>query len=66
MNSKKTLAEGRRIPKSRCVENPTYQEIRDVLVSVGLHVSFSLFEFLLVVDLFIPKIFFCENRMRII
>lgn len=39
INSKKTLAEGRRLPKDKCVENPTYQEIRDVLVAVGLNVG---------------------------
>lgn len=37
INSKKTLAEGRRIPKSSCVENPTYNEIRDVCVAAGLN-----------------------------
>ncbi|KAI8424324.1 hypothetical protein MSG28_002873 [Choristoneura fumiferana] len=39
LNSKKTLAQGRRLPKSSCVENPTHQEIRDVLVSTGLPVG---------------------------
>lgn len=36
INSKKTLAEGRRIPKEKAVENPTHQEIRDVLLAAGL------------------------------
>lgn len=39
LNSKKTLAEGRRLPKKYCVENPTHQEIRDVLVTTGLRVG---------------------------
>lgn len=39
INSKKSLAEGRRIPKEKCVENPTAQEIRDVLVAAGLKVG---------------------------
>lgn len=39
INSKKTLAEGRRISKGKCVENPTFQEIRDVLDAAGLNVS---------------------------
>ncbi|KAF7271159.1 hypothetical protein GWI33_015928 [Rhynchophorus ferrugineus] len=39
INSKKTRAEGRRLPKNKCAENPTYQEIRDVLVAAGLNVG---------------------------
>lgn len=39
MNSRKTLAEGRRISKDKCVENPTFQEIRDVLAASGLTVG---------------------------
>ncbi|XP_059046048.1 signal recognition particle 19 kDa protein [Achroia grisella] len=39
MNSKKTLAEGRKLPRAYCVENPTHQEIRDVLLATGLHVA---------------------------
>lgn len=39
INSKKTLAQGRRINKEKCVENPTHQEIRDVLVAAGLKVG---------------------------
>ncbi|KAM7315600.1 signal recognition particle 19 kDa protein [Ixodes scapularis] len=39
INSKKTLAEGRRLPRSKCVENPTYQEIRDVLDATGFKVG---------------------------
>lgn len=31
INSKKTKQEGRKVPKEIAVENPTYQEIRDVL-----------------------------------
>ncbi|KRT86358.1 hypothetical protein AMK59_3007 [Oryctes borbonicus] len=39
VNSKKTLAQGRRLQKDKCVENPTHQEIRDVLAAVGLKVG---------------------------
>lgn len=39
INSKKTIAQGRKIAKERCVENPTHQEIRDVLVAAGLKVG---------------------------
>ena len=39
LNSKKTLAQGRRIPKDKAVENPTHQEIRDVLVAAGFKVG---------------------------
>ncbi|XP_035291623.1 signal recognition particle 19 kDa protein [Anguilla anguilla] len=38
VNSKKTLAEGRRIPSEKGVENPTCAEIRDVLSAAGLNV----------------------------
>ncbi|RZC33894.1 SRP19 domain containing protein [Asbolus verrucosus] len=39
INSKKTLAQGRRVPKEKCVENPTHQEMRDVLVAAGFKVG---------------------------
>lgn len=39
INSKKTLAQGRKLPKESCVENPTHQEIRDVLITTGLKVG---------------------------
>lgn len=39
LNNKKTLAQGRRLPKEICVENPTHQEIRDVLFSTGLRIG---------------------------
>ncbi|XP_033191060.1 signal recognition particle 19 [Bombus vancouverensis nearcticus] len=39
LNSKRTLAGGRKLPKDKCVENPTYQEIRDVLVAAGFNVG---------------------------
>ncbi|XP_062854377.1 signal recognition particle 19 kDa protein [Trichomycterus rosablanca] len=38
INSKKTLAEGRRIPSEKAVENPSCAEIRDVLTAAGLNV----------------------------
>ncbi|CAO1364301.1 unnamed protein product [Diamesa serratosioi] len=37
INSKKTRQEGRKIKKENCVENPTYQEIRDVLALTNLN-----------------------------
>lgn len=39
INSKKTRAEGRRITKQKCVENPTHQEIRDVLQAAGFRLG---------------------------
>ncbi|KAK3096030.1 hypothetical protein FSP39_022169 [Pinctada imbricata] len=39
INSRKTLQEGRRLPKEQCVENPTYAEIRDVLLTAGLNIG---------------------------
>ncbi|XP_072939801.1 signal recognition particle 19 kDa protein [Epargyreus clarus] len=39
LNSKKTLAQGRRLPRAQCVENPTHQEIRDVLLTAGMRVG---------------------------
>lgn len=38
INSKKTVAEGRRIPIEKAVENPTVSEIHDVCVVAGLNV----------------------------
>nr|ACI67725.1 Signal recognition particle 19 kDa protein [Salmo salar]ADM16240.1 Signal recognition particle 19 kDa protein [Salmo salar] len=38
VNSKKTLAEGRRMPAEKAVENPTCAEIRDVLTAAGANV----------------------------
>ncbi|XP_054630015.1 signal recognition particle 19 kDa protein [Dunckerocampus dactyliophorus] len=38
INSKKTLAEGRRIPAEKAVENPSCGEIRDVLTAAGMNV----------------------------
>lgn len=37
INSKKTRQEGRKIKKENCVENPTYQELRDVLALTNLN-----------------------------
>ncbi|CAG9862447.1 unnamed protein product [Phyllotreta striolata] len=39
INCKKTIAQGRKLNKEKCVENPTHQEIRDVLVAAGLKVG---------------------------
>ncbi|XP_072537980.1 signal recognition particle 19 kDa protein [Salminus brasiliensis] len=38
INSKKTIAEGRRIPSEKAVENPSCTEIRDVLTAAGMNV----------------------------
>ncbi len=37
LNAKKTLVNGRRIPKSKAVDNPTCLEMRDVCTSLGLN-----------------------------
>ena len=39
LNAKKTLAEGRKIPMAKAVENPTLNEIRDVLVNAGFQIE---------------------------
>jgi len=39
LNSKKTRGEGRRIPAANAVENPNYQEIRDVIAAAGFVVG---------------------------
>lgn len=39
INSKKTRQEGRRIRKDLCVENPTFQEIKDVLSVSNLRIG---------------------------
>lgn len=39
INSKKSVKEGRRMPKQLCVENPTAIEIRDVMVQSGLNIG---------------------------
>ena len=39
LNSKKTLAEGRKIPLKYAVENPTIGEIKDVLSNAGFQVE---------------------------
>lgn len=43
INSKKTLAQGRRIAKEKAIEHPTHQEIRDVLVAAGMKVQYQSF-----------------------
>ena len=37
IDAKKTVKEGRKIPKPLCVENPSYQEIKDVLSVTNLN-----------------------------
>lgn len=37
INSKKTRQEGRKVTKEVGVENPTYQEVRDVLLVTNLN-----------------------------
>lgn len=39
LNSKKTVAEGRKVPVKIAVENPTISEIKDVLVNAGFPVE---------------------------
>ncbi|XP_054003376.1 signal recognition particle 19 kDa protein [Hylaeus anthracinus] len=39
INSKRTLAGGRKLAKDKCVDNPTDQEILDVLVAAGFDVG---------------------------
>jgi signal recognition particle subunit SRP19 len=39
LNSKKSLSEGRQVPAKFAVENPTCNEIRDVLVNAGFNVE---------------------------
>jgi len=39
INSRRTISEGRRVARSLCIENPTHQEIKDVLVAAGLTVG---------------------------
>lgn len=38
INSKKSIVDGRRLAKSKCVENPTTNEMRDVCTAAGLKV----------------------------
>lgn len=38
INSKKTLAGGRKLTKDKCIENPTAHEILDVLAATGFNV----------------------------
>ncbi|CAG7785496.1 unnamed protein product [Allacma fusca] len=39
LNSKKTRAEGRRIPLDKAVENPAFQEVREVLSNAGFNIG---------------------------
>ncbi|KXJ13823.1 signal recognition particle 19 kDa protein [Exaiptasia diaphana] len=39
LNARRTVAQGRRVPKSKSVDNPTVYEIRDVCQSQGLEVG---------------------------
>lgn len=39
INSKKSRKEGRKIPRNICVENPTFQEIKDVLSVSNLRIG---------------------------
>ena len=42
LNSKKTISDGRQIPAKLAVENPTCNEIRDVLANAGFQVEMEL------------------------
>ncbi|XP_062523305.1 signal recognition particle 19 kDa protein-like [Corticium candelabrum] len=37
LNSRRSIPEGRKIPKDKAVDNPTCAEIRDVCISLGLN-----------------------------
>ena len=39
LNAKKSIADGRKIPLSKAVENPTLNEIKDVLVNAGFQIE---------------------------
>ncbi|KAL4219497.1 signal recognition particle 19kDa [Mactra antiquata] len=39
LNSKKSVKEGRRVPKEKSVENPSCAEIKDVLLAAGLMIG---------------------------
>ena len=39
LNSKKTVSDGRKIPLKQAVDNPTLNEIKDVLVNAGFQVE---------------------------
>ena len=41
LNARKTLSEGRRVPKTVGVDNPMCTEIRDVCISQSLDVEFE-------------------------
>lgn len=42
INSKKTLSEGRRVAADKAVENPTINEIKDVLANAGFEVELEI------------------------
>jgi signal recognition particle subunit SRP19 len=42
LNSKKTLSEGRRIPTKTAVENPSLNEIKDVLINAGFQIEMEI------------------------
>jgi signal recognition particle subunit SRP19 len=42
LNSKRTIAQGRKLAAKQAIENPTIAEIRDVLINAGLHVELEL------------------------
>ncbi|CRL06795.1 CLUMA_CG019427, isoform A [Clunio marinus] len=37
LDAKKSVQEGRKVPKEYCIENPTYQEIKDVLTAANMN-----------------------------
>ncbi|XP_076080880.1 signal recognition particle 19 kDa protein-like [Mytilus galloprovincialis] len=62
INSKKSLKEGRRLQKQICVENPTCQEIKDVLIQSGLHIGIENNVYPRELDHRDPK---CRGRVRV-
>ncbi len=47
LNSKKTIAEGRRLPVAKAVDNPTLNEIVEVIKFLGLQVEVEVLYLLL-------------------
>ncbi|ESO95065.1 hypothetical protein LOTGIDRAFT_215214 [Lottia gigantea] len=62
INSKRTLQDGRRIPTSKAVDNPTYAEIKDVIAAAGLTMGVENKVYPRELDHRDPK---CRGRIRV-
>ncbi|KAK6178500.1 hypothetical protein SNE40_013283 [Patella caerulea] len=62
INSKRTVQEGRRVPCSKAVDNPTYSEIKDVCAAAGLTLGVENKVYPRELDHRDPK---CRGRIRI-